>query len=131
MTMKSAYWKGRKEPQKAFDKKPLKHFVRFSDIHAFQLISEYISGKPLGSTRSAEERSQTIFSLQDTETPYDVLGVEQGASLEEITSAYRKLALENHPDRVAGLADAFRELAEQNMKEKNVLVNRSLNIPHG
>jgi hypothetical protein len=43
--MKSAFWKGRKEPEKGFDRKPLKHFVRFSDIHAFQIISEFCSGK--------------------------------------------------------------------------------------
>jgi hypothetical protein len=42
--MKSSFWKGRKEPEKGFAKKLPKHFVRFSDIHAFQLLPEFISG---------------------------------------------------------------------------------------
>jgi hypothetical protein len=49
-------------------------------------------------------------------SPYEILGVKAAASMEEITSAYRKLAQENHPDKVAGLAPEFRELAESRMK---------------
>jgi hypothetical protein len=54
-------------------------------------------------------------SLGD-KTPYQVLGIPQGASIEEITAAYRKLALENHPDRVSGMAEEFQILAEKRMK---------------
>jgi DnaJ-class molecular chaperone len=37
----------------------------------------------------------------------------------EITTAYRKLALTYHPDKVAHLAPEARELADQKMKEIN------------
>jgi len=46
---------------------------------------------------------------------YDVLGVGRTASEDELKSAYRKLALENHPDRNPGDAtaeDRFKEATE-------------------
>ena len=45
---------------------------------------------------------------------YDVLGVSRGASKDELKRAYRKLAMQYHPDRNPGDAEA-----EQNFKELN------------
>jgi hypothetical protein len=48
------------------------------------------------------------------------LGVAKGASAEEISAAYRKLALAHHPDKVAHLEPEVREYSEQRMKEINI-----------
>lgn len=39
-----SFWKGRKSPNRVYDKKELKVFTKLENIHAIQLISEYISG---------------------------------------------------------------------------------------
>lgn len=44
---------------------------------------------------------------------YDVLGVSKDATQEEITKAYRKLALKHHPDR-GGDAEEFKKINEAN-----------------
>jgi DnaJ-domain-containing protein 1 len=50
---------------------------------------------------------------------HQVLGVPLGASWQEVSQAYRKLALEHHPDRVAGMSLEDREYSEERMKEIN------------
>ena len=50
---------------------------------------------------------------------YQVLGVSQTASLQEIRTAHRQLARVLHPDRLAGSSSAERSLAERRMREVN------------
>jgi curved DNA-binding protein len=44
--------------------------------------------------------------------PYNTLGLERSATDDEIKKAYRKLALEHHPDRTGGDDTKFKEIAE-------------------
>ena len=53
--------------------------------------------------------------------PYEVLGVSQGASREEIRSAYRELIARYHPDKVAHLGQEFEAIA----REKTLAINRA------
>lgn len=55
----------------------------------------------------------------DKRSPFQILGVATDASEEEITLAFRKLAQMYHPDKVAGLAPEYRQIAEQKMTEIN------------
>lgn len=64
------------------------------------------------------------FALSDELDPYVVLQVTPGAAPAEITAAFHRMAQMYHPDKVAGLAAEFRELAEQRMKEINAAYER-------
>ncbi len=73
-------------------------------------------GRRRESYQENQKRAQTDkrFSKSD---PYEVLGVRRQASIDDIKSAYRKLAAKYHPDKVDHLGDEFRTLAEQKFKE--------------
>lgn len=49
--------------------------------------------------------------------PYEVLGIKEGATKEEIKQAYRELVKKYHPDKYAD--NPLRELAEEKMREIN------------
>lgn len=51
------------------------------------------------------------------EDAYKVLGVTPDASDEELKKAYRKLALQYHPDKVAAMGDDVKAAAEKKFKE--------------
>jgi hypothetical protein len=52
-------------------------------------------------------------------SPYAVLDIEEGATREEIQTAYHRMAQMYHPDKVAHLAPEFREIADRRMKDIN------------
>ena len=56
------------------------------------------------------ESSGPTKTSQNAMDPHDILGVPRDATVEEIKSAYRKLALETHPDK-GGSADEFFRIA--------------------
>lgn len=50
-------------------------------------------------------------------TPHEILGVAPTADQDEIKAAYRRLAGQYHPDKVAHLGKELQEMAEQRFKE--------------
>lgn len=51
------------------------------------------------------------------EKAFKIMGLKQTATKEEIKKAYRKLAVEFHPDKAGGATESIRKLAEEKFKE--------------
>ena len=56
-------------------------------------------------------------SQNSAKNPYEVLGIEPNASIEDIKKAYKTLANKYHPDKVQHLGDEFKALAETRFKD--------------
>ena len=68
---------------------------------------------------ASEVDSMLGMGKNDLESAYQVLGVSPNASDDEVKRAYRRLALEHHPDKVATLGDDIRKAAEKKFQEIN------------
>ena len=57
--------------------------------------------------------------VKDTKGAYEILGVTQSQTNQEIKSAYRKMATKYHPDKVSHLGEDFAKFAEEKFKSVN------------
>ena len=80
-----------------------------------QKSSRYRYSQSDDSNRYNSSEGNGQFSTESD--PYRILGIESGASQEEIKSAYRKLAGKYHPDKLEHLGEEFKELAEKRFKK--------------
>ena len=90
------------------------------DILVAWLLWRYVF-RPMMNTRGSGDRREqgtggAPAGTDSTADPHAVLGVEPDAGPEEIRHAYRRLAAQYHPDKVAHLGEDFQRLAEEKFK---------------
>jgi DnaJ like chaperone protein len=73
-------------------------------------------GYYLGISAGDQQSIQNMF-FQTTESNYNILGIDRNSTPEEIKKAYRKLAIEYHPDKVTYLGDEIRRDAEEKFQK--------------
>jgi hypothetical protein len=80
------------------------------------------AANPFGGTywnTQAQQPRRPVFAEPEVKSPYEILGISPHASPDEISVAYRQMAKQYHPDRVAHLGPEFQSMAEERMKEIN------------
>ena len=66
---------------------------------------------------SGDAASVIAMFYKDTDSAYAVLEISPSASDEEIKSAYRRMAMKNHPDKVASLGPDVQKAAEEKFRK--------------
>ncbi len=96
--------------------------LRFSDL--FKAKKHHHRGHKNADSFKNDEKDSNSKPKSEAQTdndPYEILKIKPGASMEEIHTAYRKIAQEYHPDKVSHLGKEFQELA----KEKFIKINEA------
>jgi DnaJ like chaperone protein len=89
-----------------------------NEVKALKDVAEWMQ------LQASEVDSMLHLEGDTLEDAYKVLGVSPQATDEELKKAYRRLALEHHPDRVAKLGDDVRKAAEKKFQEINAAKER-------
>ena len=84
-----------------------------SEINALRDVAMWMQ------LQASEVDSMLNLGGDTLEEAYKVLGVSPSASDDEVKKAYRRLALEHHPDKVAALGEDIRKAAEKKFQEIN------------
>jgi len=88
---------------------------------AKKLHAEYQAGKTGQPSPAAAKRRASPVPAQRPVGPgwWEILQVPRGASLRQVTAAYRDLMAKNHPDKVAHLSERIRRVADEETRRIN------------
>lgn len=106
----------------------LSSYIRYSQAPNVNSTSKESSRKSGYDNQAKNDKSNEPPSKE--ENAYAILNIPKNASWEEISSAYKKMAQMYHPDKVAGLAPEYQEIAEKRMKSINAAYEQ-LKRSHG
>ena len=86
-----------------------------ADGRFLQSETEYVKG--FVRRNSGDAASVIAMFYKDTDSAYAVLEISPSASDEEVKSAYRRMAMKNHPDKVASLGPDVQKAAEEKFRK--------------
>jgi len=92
--------------------------VPHSELTALKEVAQWLQ------IPGSEVDSMLHLDGNSLEDAYKVLGLTPQATDDEVRKAYRRLALEHHPDRVAKLGEDVRKAAEKKFQEINAAKER-------
>jgi len=72
----------------------------------------------LGVTSSDYKSIRAMF-IEETDSAYQMLGIENTASIDDIKKAYKRLAIEHHPDKVSYLGEEVQNAAKEKFQKIN------------
>ncbi|MFQ5802149.1 MAG: DnaJ domain-containing protein [Candidatus Methylomirabilales bacterium] len=85
------------------------------DLIVLGLLFWFLSGFRLDAGRVFGRRAAEPEAPAGSTDPYALLGVDRGASPDEVRTAYRRLVAQYHPDKVSHLGREFQDMAHQKL----------------
>ena len=85
------------------------------DLIVLGLLLWFLSRVRVDPDRGFGKRPAEPEAQAGSADPYALLGVDRGASPDEIRTAYRHLVAQYHPDKVSHLGREFQEMAHQKL----------------
>lgn len=117
--LRAAFGGGRRTPEPEARARPEATFDE--QFSAESLFAEGPIEFPEPEPERAEDRSRTAGDyFYDPVDAWEVLGLEPGASWEQITAAHRRLAKRHHPDRLLAASPEEQAASEAAMRDVNV-----------
>jgi hypothetical protein len=106
--------------------------LRIGERAQIRLLKEFATPDPVWlfhsqRGRTTEESAPEQKTQQVPDTGWTlVLGVPRSATIDEIKDAYKLKVKQNHPDRVHGMADIFKSVAEAETKKLNAAYEEAM-----
>lgn len=84
-----------------------------AEVNKIEEIASYLN------VNTSDFASIKAMFYKDINSAYRILGIDNKATVTEIKKAYRKMAIEHHPDKLEHLGEDIRKGAEEKFREIN------------